>query len=105
MEKGPLITKTLLIDTQTYSNQALAECGVSRYVESPIFQFLLLFYSIDRGMVQLVDLACAGRIPDEVLSAPTEDFIIKRAFNANFERIYLSRRLGNPTGDYRAPES
>ena len=76
-----------------------------RYVESPVFQILLFSYSVDSGPVQLVDLACGEEIPAEVLSALTDDSVIKWAFNAGFERICLSRHLGYPTGDYLDPES
>ena len=97
--------KTLSIDIETYSDQNLAKCGVYRYVESPVFQILLFSYSIDGGTVQLVDLACGEEIPDQVLSALTDNSVIKWAFNANFERICLSRHLGYSTGDYLDPES
>lgn len=97
--------KTLSIDIETYSNQNLAKTGVYRYVESPVFQILLFSYSVDSGPVQLVDLACGEEIPAEVLSALTDDSVIKWAFNAGFERICLSRHLGYPTGDYLDPES
>lgn len=97
--------KTLSIDIETYSDQNLAKCGVYRYVESPVFQILLFSYSIDGSPVRIVDLACGEEIPDEVLSALTDDSVIKWAFNANFERICLSRHLGYPTGDYLDPES
>ena len=97
--------KTLSIDIETYSDQNLAKCGVYRYVESPVFQILLFSYSVDGGPVQLVDLACGEEIPAEVISALTDDSVIKWAFNASFERICLSRHLGYPTGDYLDPES
>ena len=97
--------KTLSIDIETYSDQNLAKCGVYRYVESPVFQILLFSYSIDGSPVQLVDLACGEEIPIEVIAALTDDSVIKWAFNANFERICLSRHLGYPTGDYLDPES
>ena len=97
--------KTLSIDIETYSDQNLAKTGVYRYVESPVFQILLFSYSVDSGPVQLVDLACGEKIPAEVISALTDDSVIKWAFNASFERICLSRYLGYPTGEYLAPDS
>ena len=71
--------KTLSIDIETYSDQNLAKTGVYRYVESPVFQILLFSYSVDSGPVQLVDLACGEEIPAEVLSALTDDSVIKWA--------------------------
>lgn len=97
--------KTLSIDIETYSDQPLAKTGVYRYVESPVFEILLFSYSVDGGSVQQVDLACGEQISAEVISALTDDFVIKWAFNANFERICLSRFLGLPTGDYLASDS
>lgn len=97
--------KTLSIDIETYSDQNLAKTGVYRYVESPVFEILLFSYSVDGSPVQLVDLACDEKIPAEVVAALTDDSVIKWAFNANFERICLSRYLGYPTGDYLEPDS
>ena len=97
--------KTLSIDIETYSDKNLAKCGVYRYVESPVFEILLFSYSADGQPVQCVDLACGEKIPDEVISALEDESVTKWAFNANFERICLSRYLGYPTGDYLNPES
>ena len=97
--------KTLSIDIETYSDQPLAKTGVYRYVESPDFEILLFSYSVDGGSVQLVDLACGDTIPADIVAALEDDSIIKWAFNANFERICLSRHLGYPTGDYLEPDS
>ncbi|MGM9641428.1 MAG: DNA polymerase [Faecousia sp.] len=97
--------KTLSIDIETYSDQNLAKTGVYRYVESPVFEILLFSYSVDGGPVQLVDLACGEKIPAEVIAALTDDSVIKWAFNANFERVCLSRYLGYPTGKYLDPGS
>ena len=41
----------------------------------------------------MVDLATGETIPDEVVAALTDDTVIKWAFNAQFERICLSRWL------------
>lgn len=97
--------KTLSIDIETYSDQNLAKCGVYRYVESPAFEILLFSYSVDCGQVQLVDLACGEKIPDEIIAALEDESVTKWAFNASFERICLSRYLGYPTGNYLDPES
>ena len=88
--------KTLSIDIETYSDQPLAKTGVYRYVESPLFEILLFSYSVDCGPVQLVDLACGEQIPTDIVAALEDDSVTKWAFNANFERICLSRHLGYP---------
>lgn len=97
--------KTLSIDIETYSDINLAKCGVYRYCESPAFEILLFAYSADGEPVQVVDLACGEKLPEEVKAALTDEAVTKYAFNASFERICLSRFLGLPTGEYLEPES
>ncbi len=97
--------KILSIDTETYSSANLAKSGVYRYVESPDFEILLFGYSIDSGEVQVVDFASGEKLPSDVIAALMDETVIKWAFNANFERICLSRFLGLPTGEYINPAS
>ena len=97
--------QTLSIDLETYSDQPLAKTGVYRYVESSDFEILLFAYSVDGGSVQQIDLACGEKIPSEILFALEDETVTKWAFNANFERICLSRFLGYPTGYYLEPDS
>jgi DNA polymerase len=94
---------TLSIDIETYSSVNLAKSGVFRYAESPDFEILLFGYSADGGPVQVVDLACGEKIPDYIITALTDEAVTKWAFNANFERVCLSRFLGLPTGEYLDP--
>lgn len=97
--------KTLSIDIETDSDQNLSKIGVYRYVESPVFEILLFSYSADGGFVQLVDLACGEHIPAGVIATLEDESVTKWAYNANFERICLSRHLEYPTGDYLEPDS
>ncbi len=97
--------KTLSIDIETYNDVPLQKTGVYRYCESPDFEILLFAYSVDNVPVEVVDLACGEKIPEEVLAALEDENVIKWAFNASFERICLSRFLGYPTGEYLNPES
>lgn len=90
--------KTLSIDIETYSPEPLAKCGVYRYCQAPEFEVLLFGYSVDSGPVQVVDLAAGERIPADVLAALTDPAVSKWAFNAQFERVCLSRYLGYPVG-------
>ena len=85
--------KTISIDIETYSDLNLAKCGVYKYAESPAFEILLFGYAVDGGPVQVIDLAQGETIPEEILEALTDDSITKWAFNANFERVCLSRYL------------
>ena len=82
--------KTLSLDLETYSSVSLKKAGVYPYAESPDFEILLFGYSVNGGPVHVVDIACGEQIPEPVLSALTDDTVIKWAFNASFERICLS---------------
>ena len=97
--------KTLSIDIETYSSENLVKCGVYRYAESPDFEVLLFGYSADGGPVEVVDLAAGEMLPADVRSALTDPAVTKWAFNAQFERVCLSRFLGYPTGQYLEPSS
>ena len=85
--------KSLSLDLETYSDVNLAKCGVYKYAESPAFEILLFGYAVDGGPVQVVDLAQGETIPKEILDVLTDDTVTKWAFNANFERVCLSRYL------------
>lgn len=95
--------KRLSIDLETYSSVDLGKSGVYKYAESEDFEILLFAYSIDDGEVKVIDLANGEIIPEEILSALSDKSIEKWAFNANFERVCLSRFLGKklkPQGWY-----
>ena len=53
--------------------------------------------------MQVVDLASGERIPEEILAALTDERVTKWAFNANFERVCLSRYLGMPNDEFLDP--
>lgn len=74
-------------------------------MESPDFEVLLFGYSVDGEEVKVIDLACGERIPQEVHDALEDDSVIKWAFNAQFERICLSKFLGYAHGTYLKPDS
>ena len=103
-ERNPKM-KTISIDIETFSSVDLAKSGVYRYAESPDFEVLLFGYSVDGGAVSVVDLASGEIIPPHILAALEDETVIKCAFNANFERICLSRLLGYETGHYLSPIS
>lgn len=85
--------ENLSIDLETFSSVNLGKCGVYQYAESDDFEILLFGYSVDGSEVQVVDLAQGETIPDTVLSALTDETVTKWAFNAQFERVCLSRYL------------
>lgn len=95
--------KKLSIDLETYSSVDLGKSGVYKYAESEDFEILLFAYSIDDGGVKVIDLSNGEIIPEEILSALSDENVEKWAFNANFERVCLSRFLGKrlkPQGWY-----
>lgn len=89
------------IDLETYSDVDLNKAGVYKYADSENFRILLIGYSCDHGPVQQVDVACGENPPQEFIDALRDPHVIKRAFNAQFERVCLSRYLG----EYRDPAS
>lgn len=93
----------LSIDIETYSGTPIT-AGVYRYVEDPDFEILLFGYSVDDSAVKVVDLASGETIPDDIIAALSNPAITKWAFNAQFERICLSRFLYNKTGKYLHPK-
>ena len=83
------------IDIETYSSAPLPKCGVYRYCDAPDFGILLFSYAFDDEPVQTIDLASGETLPKEVISALEDTDIIKTAYNAQFERVCLSRYLGH----------
>lgn len=86
--------KRISIDLETYSSVDLGKSGVYKYAESEDFEILLFAYSLNDEKVQVIDLASGEIIPEEILSALNDESVEKWAFNANFERVCLSRFLG-----------
>jgi len=87
--------KTISIDIESFSSVELTKSGVYRYAESSDFEILLFGYSVDDGEVKVVDFTAGETLPSEILNALTDDNIQKWAFNANFERVCLSRYLSD----------
>ena len=97
--------KTISIDIETYSSVNLQKAGVYKYAESEDFEVLLFAYAIDNHETIIVDLAKGETIPAAVLDALQDETIIKWAFNAQFERVCLSRYLGLKHGEFLNPKS
>ena len=85
--------RTMNIDIETFSSEDLPKCGVYRYAEAPDFRILLFGYSINDGPVEVEELASGGTLPTEILKTLMDPSVEKRAFNASFERVCLSRLL------------
>lgn len=91
--------KKLSIDLETYSSVPI-KFDVYPYAESPDSELLLFGYSINDEPVIVVDLTSGETIPDYVLQALTDDSVVKWAFNASFERIFLSYWLKRNHPEY-----
>lgn len=87
--------KSISIDIETFSSVSLQKSGVYKYAESDDFEILLFGYSVDGGDVQVIDLSNGEKIPQNIVDALTDETVIKWAFNAQFERICLSRYLSD----------
>ena len=85
--------RSLNIDIETFSSEDLVKSGVYRYAEAPDFRILLFGYSVNDGPIQVEDLSLGGTLPMEILKALMDPAVEKRAFNAAFERVCLSRLL------------
>lgn len=97
--------KTINIDIETFSSINISKSGVYKYVESEDFEVLLFAYSIDGGKTEIVDIVNGEELSEEIIQALLDDNVIKWAFNAQFERICLSRFLKLTKGTYLNPKS
>ena len=89
----------LSLDIETYSSIDLAKSSVYRYSESPDFEILLIAWAIDGSDVRVIDLT-QEPMPKWLADAIKDPATVKTAFNANFERVCLSRLLGVPLDPY-----
>lgn len=83
--------KTLSIDIETYSSVDLKKSGVYKYAESPDFCILLFAYAFDNEEVKIIDIAQGEDLPKEVYNALLDNNVIKKAFNAQFERLCINK--------------
>ena len=83
------------LDLETYSSAPLPKCGVYRYCDAPDFEILLLSYAFDDAPVQTIDLAGGEHIPNDVFAVLEDPNVLKVAYNAQFERVCLSKYLGH----------
>ena len=111
--------KNLSLDLETKSSVDIAKCGVYKYAESPDFEILLFGVSVNHGPITVYDLACEGKVPEEIIAALSDDRVTKFAYNAAFERVCLSVWLrknypqhfrtysvrGDPVQNYLDPSS
>lgn len=87
--KSPILS----IDIETYCDKDLAKCSVYSYIEDKSFEILLFAFAFDDEEVQIIDLKNGEKIPNYIIEAIYDKTIIKSAFNANFERLCLSKHF------------
>ena len=97
--------KKLSCDIETFSDVDLIRCGVYKYADSPNFEMLLFAYAVDDGDVYIIDIAGGEELPEKIIQAIKSDTVVKTAYNAQFERVCLSRYLKLPDGEYLNPQS
>ena len=78
------------IDLETYSSVDISKCGLYKYAESPDAEVLLFACAINGEPVTVYDVASGEDVPEEILAALSDDRVIKWAYNAAFERVFLS---------------
>lgn len=102
----------LRIDIETRSGTDIS-AGSYRYAEDPDFRVLVIAYApiwlYPGGATRLGKPRCLDLDNDREIqtfkATLTNPDYIKTAFNANFERIALSKWLGMPNGTYIDPEN
>lgn len=97
--------RTLAIDIETYSAADLGKVGVYRYSEDPSFEILLFAYAWDDEPVQIVDVAAGEKLPPEVGNALFDNEVTKTAYNAQFERVCISRWIGREHESFLKPDN
>jgi DNA polymerase len=87
----------LSIDIETRSSVDIGKVGLYKYAQSPDFEILLFAYKWNQEPVEIVDLKCGERIPEEIVKALSDSKTVKHAYNAAFEWYCLNR------AGYRTP--
>ena len=85
--------ESISLDIETYSSVDLSKSGVYKYAESKDFDIILFAYSVDYGEIKVIDLTKGEEIPQDIKLALKDIHVKKWAFNANFERVCLSKYL------------
>lgn len=81
----------LSIDIETRSSVDIGKAGLYKYAQSPDFEILLFAYKWNQEPVEIVDLKCGERIPEEIRRALSDQGVMKHAYNAAFEWYCLNR--------------
>lgn len=110
MGKPVLIGVRIDIETKSATD---VKVGAYRYSEDPDFEVLVISYAtlkqypggaVAMGKPRVLDL-CDQAAVDRFASILIDTRFQKHAFNANFERVCLSRWMGMDTGNYIDPKN
>lgn len=82
---------TLSIDIETYSDNDI-KFGVYKYTDTPNFEILIFAYSLNGEEVVEIDLT-EKVLPKSIINLILDQSVLKTAYNAQFERVCLSRYL------------
>lgn len=92
--------RILSIDLETFSAEDLKKAGLYKYVSSPTFRILLFAYRYVyanakgfKSPVRIIDLAKGEKIPANILADLCNPLVLKKSFNAQFERVALSQYM------------
>lgn len=77
----------LHIDVETFSSENIRDVGAYKYTESPDFEIMLLAYATGDEKPKVVDFMKDEKFPEDFLDMLTDPNVIKKAHNANFERL------------------
>ena len=74
------------IDIESYSELDLRKVGLYKYAAHPSTEILMVAYRFGKGPMQIWDMYDGDR-PRDLITALQDPTIIKKAFNAQFERV------------------
>jgi DNA polymerase len=98
--------RVLYLDTETYSDVDISKAGAFKYMESPVFEILLLPYAWNDEPVRVLDLVSDPFDPEtqaelqDIIAGLQDPDTIKVAHNSAFERAAYLRQFGF----YQPPE-
>ena len=84
----------LFVDVETYSEADIAAGGAYKYAADATTRLLLVAWSVNGGPVEQADTAHGEALPDAIREALTDPGVVKKAWNAAFERAVLRHTLG-----------
>lgn len=86
--------RTLFSDTETFSSNDLRKCGLYKYWDAPDAEIIMLQYAFDNDPVTVIDILQGESVPQDFLDALVDPAVIKRSFNAAFERQAYAKHFG-----------